>query len=415
LSRVLLCVLLVISFSWGCAQERVISKEQSLRQHYKDISRWVLPNPPAQIVQAELVWLNADSLADIILVSRNGKDSLHADVYLNGGKAEKYKFSLKENPALNQRLAEGVLYVSFGDIDRDGRQELILLTRENSGENNAEIWFNNGQGVFYQKKEYYFPKLPRGFDRAQFVDIDGDFDLDLWFTGENVLTEDGKPAPYQARLFLNDSKGGFKDQTELLLPPLPPGISFLSIADYDQDGTPDIFIAYAQGRDRLLINNGLGRFADRTEDMLPLLVDHTLHVDWADFDMDGDNDLLLVVMRDKDTDQKNEYSYFLENTGQGHFVKKVSEDLPTIPTRRVYLLDSNQNKIPDLILLTSKGPEIYTGKGNWRFKNETARRLPVSEVIREMSFGDITGDNSLDILSIVGKNKTAKLWISSFK
>ncbi len=412
--RFLFFVFLVLFFSWGCTKERV-SKEESLRQHYKDISQWVLPTSLSQIVQAELVWLNTDQLADIVFISRNGKDSLHADVYLNGGKG-KEKFSLKENPVLNDRLAKGVSHVAFGDIDRDRRQELILLTPSGMDGNVAEIWFNNGQGVFYQKKEYYFPKVPEGFDRAQFVDIDGDFDLDLWFTGKHVLTADGKTVPYQARLFLNDSRGNFEDQTELLLPPLPAGISALSIADYDRDGTPDIFIAYSQGRDRLLINNGLGRFTDRTEDSLPPIADHTLHVDWADFDLDGDNDLLLVVMKDKNSGQeKVVYNYFLENLGRGRFLKKVSEDLPLVPTRRVYLLDANQNKIPDLILLTSNGPELYTGRGNWRFKNETGRRFPKAGSFREMSFGDITGDNFLDILGIVGKNRTARMWISSFK
>ena len=412
MNKLLICVLLLSVFSWSCTKERV-SKEESLRQHYIDVTSRLFPSPPSQLVQAELAWLNSDRLADIIFISRTRKNSLKAEVYLNLGRGKK-KFLLKENADLNQRLAEGVLHVAFGDIDRDRRQDMILLTDSEIDGNIAEIWFNNGQGVFYKKKDYFFPRVPKGFDRAQFIDIDGDFDLDLWFTGKNVLTKEGKPAAHQARLFLNDSKGGFEDLTDLLLPPLPAGISAISIADYDQDNTPDIFIAYSKGRDRLLINNGLGKFDDLTKELLPPIVEHTLHVDWADFDLDGDNDLLLVVKKSRSAG-KTVYSYFLENLGRGRFAKKISKDLPMVPSRRVYLLDSNQNEIPDLILLTSRGPEILTGRGNWRFKNETGRRLPRAGSFREMTFADFTGDKFLDILGIVGKNRTARLWISSFK
>ena len=68
---------------------------------------------------------------------------------------------------------------------------------------------------------------------------------------------------------INNGEGQFKDETDLLWPKLPPGAIGTSIADYNQDGSPDVFLVYGNAQNRLLINNGVGKFVDKTDRLLP--------------------------------------------------------------------------------------------------------------------------------------------------
>ena len=88
---------------------------------------------------------------------------------------------------------------------------------------------------------------------AVLEDLDGDGDLDLALT-------DGRG---QNQLFLNDGTGRFETAQDQ-------GLSYpgdftvgLSAADYDNDGDTDILVLN-RGPDRLLQNDGAGRFTDVT-------------------------------------------------------------------------------------------------------------------------------------------------------
>ena len=187
-----------------------------------------------------------------------------------------------------------------------------------------------------------------------------------------------------------------------------------SIADYDQDGSLDVFLVYADAQNRLLINNGVGKFVDKTGWLLPTILDQSTHADWADFDLDGDNDLLVTNKEIAKHYQSysDETCYFLENIGAGRFIKKPNKMLPVAPAVRVYLLDANGTGIPDVIILAKKGLHYLIGEGKWRFSIETEKRFPQTSPMREMSFGDINRDGFLDILGLVAKNNNPKLWLN---
>ncbi|QPJ66630.1 MAG: VCBS repeat-containing protein [Candidatus Nitrohelix vancouverensis] len=400
-------VLAACFFLWGCSQKRV-SKDESLQQHYVDVTTKLFPPLPSDIHLAELGWFNSDDRVDLMLLARKGDGSFETHVYLSGIKTG---FEERRNPELDATLTKGLRHVASGRINKDRYYDLVVLSSGQDGSKTAEVWFSNGQGIFYKKDKYSLPAISAGMDRVEFVDIDHDMDGDLLFYGKNVRDANGAAHPYPMQLLLNNSKGEFEDATELLLPPLPPGIVEASMADYDRDGTLDIFLVYSGARNRLLINNGLGKFVDRTEDFLPMIVDDSIHADWADFDMDGDNDLLVS----NETGKNGVYNYFLENQGRGRFVSKRHKALPPISAHKVYLLDADENQIPDILLLTAKGPYYLGGYGKWRFKNETQRRLPRGHLFMEMHFADLTGDRFLDIIGIIGSKRVARVWVSRFK
>jgi hypothetical protein len=75
------------------------------------------------------------------------------------------------------------------------------------------------------------------------LDLDGDDDL-------IYATED----PSGVRIYLNDGTGRFQDQTRLLVPQLLGPAARLAIADFEADGDPDIVLVRSADRTALLIN-----------------------------------------------------------------------------------------------------------------------------------------------------------------
>ena len=275
----------------------------------------------------------------------------------------------------------------------------------------ASILFNNKKGYFYNKVDYFLPEILPGIDRVKLVDLDHDHDLDLFFYGEKVMAPDGRPDPTQSQLFINNGQGEFQDLSSILLTPLPPGIVGAFFADYNGDGTRDIFLTYRNGRDRLLFNNSLGKYTDHTPGRLPVIPGETTHADWADFDGDGDNDLLVLKRRT----QSEQTIFFLENTGEGRFTKRSAKALTVSGGSRVYLLDANGNGIPDALILSAGKTHFLQGQGEWKFSVETIRRLPRARQMMEMAFGDIDDDGYLDIFGIDSKDRKGKLWLNRFK
>ena len=220
------------------------------------------------------------------------------------------------------KAGDTVAFMALRDLDHDKTSDMILIGKFADG-SNAKLLFNNGKGYFYTKTERPFPKVHSGMERVDLVDIDEDGHVDLFFTGRNVLDVQGKPLQHQAQFFLNDGEGQFKDATLLLMPPLRTGIVGTSFADYDSDGATDVFLVYENGLNVLLINNGVGKFIDKSRTFLPRISDESVYADWADFDDDGDNDLLVVnkSIRSRDRSHSDEFCYMLVNQGHGYFKK----------------------------------------------------------------------------------------------
>ncbi len=95
-------------------------------------------------------------------------------------------------------------------------------------------------------------------------DYNNDGNLDIFFTnGADIHTLQKTGPRYSDRLFENDGKGNFKDVTAKAG---LAGTGFdngVAVADYDNDGYEDVFIAGVHGN-RLYHNNGDGTFTDVT-------------------------------------------------------------------------------------------------------------------------------------------------------
>lgn len=170
--------------------------------------------------------------------------------------------------------------LAAGDFNGDGYNDLVY-----GGGNGATFMFSNSTGTGYTENspgQYIFSQ------RTNFVDINNDGHLDAF------ICHDVEPNVY----YLNDGnnnlvyhQGGIGDY--------PTGGNYGSVwIDYNNDGLIDMFIAKCGGEearytDQLLRNNGDGTFTDVAEEVGLANISQTWSSAWADYDNDGDMDLMI--------------------------------------------------------------------------------------------------------------------------
>jgi len=134
------------------------------------------------------------------------------------------------------------------------------------------------------------------------LDYDNDGWLDIYLlNGSTVAAFKGKePAP-RAMLFHNNHDGTFTDVTEKA------GVANerwgfgVAVADYDNDGWPDIYVAN-YGKNRLYHNNHDGTFTDVAEKAQVTLGGWSTGPTWGDYDHDGLLDLFVPGYQKFDVD-----------------------------------------------------------------------------------------------------------------
>jgi hypothetical protein len=135
-----------------------------------------------------------------------------------------------------------------GDIDGDGDLDVWITQYKDPYEqgsmptpfhdaNDAHpsyLLVNRGDGTFDDATESagLAPKRFRRTFAASFVDLDGDYDLDLLVTSDFAGTD----------IYLNDGTGHFTDETNALLEETASFGMAHTFADYDQDGALDFYV-----------------------------------------------------------------------------------------------------------------------------------------------------------------------------
>ncbi|QMU31307.1 VCBS repeat-containing protein [Adhaeribacter radiodurans] len=189
--------------------------------------------------------------------------------------------------------------LAVGDVNNDGLDDFYvggakwqpgkLFVQQKNGK-----FLTTNQALFQADSTY------EDVDAALF-DADKDGDLDLYVvSGGNEFY--GKMPEQFDRLYLNDGQGTFTKSNNL--PPMYDNKSCVKVADYDKDGDLDLFVGgrvvgYQYGNSPnsyLLINNGQGKYSDQTAQLAPALRQAGMVTDasWADYDQDGDLDLIVV-------------------------------------------------------------------------------------------------------------------------
>ncbi len=138
------------------------------------------------------------------------------------------------------------------------------------------------------------------------ADFNRDGSPDILFTNGGKFGEE-RPVDAKNKLYINDGKGKFADKTdEWNLTGVGYGQG-VAVGDFDNDGFIDVFLTSFEGNNRLLKNTGQ-KFEDVTENAGIEKDDKwATSAGFADFDADGDLDLFVVKYVDysKEKNQKN--------------------------------------------------------------------------------------------------------------
>lgn len=126
------------------------------------------------------------------------------------------------------------------------------------------------------------------------ADFNRDGSPDLLFTNSGKFGEETRPAEAKNRLFINDGKGKFTDKTdEWNLTGVGYGEG-VAVGDFDNDGLTDVFLTSFEGDNRLLKNTG-DKFADVTENSGIKRDDKwATSAGFADFNGDGKLDIFVL-------------------------------------------------------------------------------------------------------------------------
>lgn len=224
-------------------------------------------------------------------------------------------------------------------------------------------------------------------------DFDGDGYLD-------VIVSSWSPAG-QLRYFHNQRDGTFSEQTEAAgLTGLYGGLNLLQ-ADYDNDGDLDVLVLRGGwlgdlGRhpNSLLRNDGQGHFRDVTfpaglgESHYP-----TQTASWADYDNDGDLDLYVG--------NENFPNQLFDNQGDGTFLERGQEAGVDDSgfSKGVIWGDYDNDRLPDLYVSNLEGDNrLYHNDGDGRF-SEVAQKLGVTQPSQSFPvwFWDYNNDGALDL------------------
>lgn len=290
--------------------------------------------------------------------------------------------------------------VAIGDINEDGAEDVILTNLAHSN----SLYLNDGKGYFRNAtKEYHFDVNMWRSECAVLGDVNNDGYLDVFntsffksnrlFVNDHGISLDDKTKEYGLsshgrsitavfgdvnndgyldlyvgnwikgnRLFINNGHGKFIDRTK------ESGVgcgdlketNSVFFADLNNDGYLDLFVGNRAGGDKLFINNGNGTFTDVTKECGLGGDFPTYGAVFGDFENDGWQDIVIACL--------GGMRYFknlgVDSLGHIHFKDITSQCFPPDNLFKAYntglaVADFGNKGLLDLVMNRNGGPTLF--------------------------------------------------------
>lgn len=306
---------------------------------------------------------------------------------------------------VDQKMSYGV---AIGDVDGDGDRDLFYanfgVTVGNRAQRN-QLFLNRhaelGVAIFDQAPANALPGGDAKASRkAVMGDIDGDGDLDIVVANSTLDVQ----APALNQLLINDGRGRFTDRTDRLPAGARGGLT-CGVALFDMDGDGDLDIFFGQyGRDfigepnNLIENRGNLQFVNRT-DWLPADALSTVDVVAVDYDRDGDLDLVTAEVGIRHANQ------LYVNDGRGHFAAQPDALGGTVAaSHSVTAAQINGDSYIDLVFGNlDTADEILLGSAERRFRRGSFGDLPqLPGPTTDIAVADVDRDGDFDFFVAKG-------------
>ena len=347
------------------------------------------------VSEGDLAWADWDNDGDLDVIVmgiiRTGENSYDRSTkqYRNNGNGTFSNLSTNI-PAFQDGGAD------FGDYDNDGDVDLLVTGGiTNPGGDTylktTKIYKNNGSGVFTD-----INATIAGCDEGSVAwgDYDNDGDLDFVVFGRNASNT------RLTKLYRNDGSDTFNEVSAGFMGVFSGSANW---GDYDNDGDLDLLLTGRNSDERtnyngitkIYKNNGDGTFTDTPYGLAQFSMGEA---EWADFDYDGDLDI-VIVGRDNATSTR---LYIYRNDG-GSFTKTF-DYLNGVSSGSLTLGDYDNDGDMDIAFTGSGSGEktrVLTNNGSYNFTAIDLLGLGVNYGLRysTIEFADYDNDGDLDILT----------------
>ncbi|MCI0472205.1 MAG: FG-GAP-like repeat-containing protein, partial [Ignavibacteria bacterium] len=274
----------------------------------------------------------------------------------------------------------------WADFNNDGKQDLFVCNNQTGNKNNM-LYMNNGDGTFTKVTAGIVVSDGGSSYGCTAADYDNNGTIDLFVSNyaENNF------------LYINNGGGSFTKITTGNIVNDGGNSTGCAWADYDKDGYIDLFVCNRNQANFLYHNNGNGAFTKITSGAIVTNVSNSGGCAWADYDNDGYPDLFVA-------NAGPAADFLYHNNGNGSFTQVTGDPVVSdiFHSSGGSWGDYNNDGYQDLFVtcgvIGSGNDRLFRNNGNGTFTKITSD--PIVNTVHwagGSSWGDFNNDGWLDM------------------